>query len=471
METQKIVNLLNGADNENSKFATKKWYIIESESNGNCSQNDEIKFLTGSIESSLCDYSNAYVLVTGNITATPNNAAMQVAFKNCAPFEKCRTEINETFIDETDFINIAMPMYNLIEYSDNYSDTSGSLWQFKRDEITNNADVTNDDNASSFKYKASIIGDTRDNGTKNEVKIAVPLKYLSNFWRSLEMRLINCKVELSLKWYERCLLAVATTSTFTITDTKLYVPIVTLSIEDNSKLSKLLNEGFKRSIYWNEYKVTPNKIVEIAAVNDKKYIKELLDSSCQGVNRFFVYAYDNTVGDNYVSVDSYKIYFLSRVKIDNCNIEIDGRNIYDQPINDSIKQYDEIRKITTGKGDDYTTGCLLVFAYFEKNYRLIAADLIISNEKMNDIMKITQALEDSNILLKGVTKTIENETKEQKGGFLSMLLGTLGASLLGNLLTGKGIVRVGSGNNKGKGIVRAGYGRPLSPALQKQLDF
>ena len=82
--------------------------------------------------------------MTRNITATPNNAATQVVFKNCAPFEKCRTEINEIFVDETDFINITMPMYNLIEYSDNYSDTSGSLWQFKRYEITNNADVTND---------------------------------------------------------------------------------------------------------------------------------------------------------------------------------------------------------------------------------------------------------------------------------------------------------------------------------------
>ena len=110
--------------------------------------------------------------------------------------------------------------------------------------------------------------------------------------------------------------------------------------------------------------------------------------------------------------------------------------------------------------------------------------LIISNEEMNDIIKTVQALEDSNVLLKVVTKTIENETKEQKGGFLSMLLGTLGASLLGNLLTGKvieragsgnnkgkGIVRAGSGNNKGKGVVRAGYGRPLSSASQKQLDF
>ena len=148
-------------------------------------------------------------------------------------------------------------MYNLIEYSDNYSYTSGSLWQFKRDEIINNANVTNDNNAFSFTCKASLIGNTGNNGTKNGLKIAVSLKYFSNFWRSLEMPLINCKVELSLKWIENCVLTtaeigananatVADSATFKITDAKLYVPIVTLSVEDNSKLSKLLNEGFKR---------------------------------------------------------------------------------------------------------------------------------------------------------------------------------------------------------------------------------
>ena len=99
--------------------------------------------------------------------------------------------------------------------------TGANLWQFKRDEITNNADVTNDNNAPSFKYEANRIGNTENNGTKNGVKIAVPLKYLSNFWRSLEMPLINCKVELSLKWYERCLITAATTATFRITDAKL----------------------------------------------------------------------------------------------------------------------------------------------------------------------------------------------------------------------------------------------------------
>ena len=147
------------------------------------SDHNLIKFLTSSLESSLCNYSDVYILVTGDITATPNDAATQIIFKNCAPFNKCRTEINETFVDETDFINITMPMYNSIEYIDNYSDTSGSIWQFKRDEIINNADVTNDNNAPSFKCKANLIGNTENNGRKNGVKIAVPLKYLGNFWR------------------------------------------------------------------------------------------------------------------------------------------------------------------------------------------------------------------------------------------------------------------------------------------------
>ena len=119
METQKIVNLLNGSDNENSKFATKKWYIIDNESKGNYSHENPIKFLTSSLESSLCDCSDAYILVTGNITVTAGDANTKVAFKNCAPFTKCITEINETFIDDAERINITMPMYNLIEYSDN----------------------------------------------------------------------------------------------------------------------------------------------------------------------------------------------------------------------------------------------------------------------------------------------------------------------------------------------------------------
>ena len=200
METQKIINCLNSPENEYSKFATKIWYVICSESKGGYLHHDPIKFLTNSIEACLCDYSDACIL-----------------------------ETDGTFVDYADFINTAMPMYNLIEYSDNYSDISRSLWGFKSDEVVNNADVTNNDNGPSVKYKASLITDTEANGTKNGIKIAVPLKYLSKFWRSLEMPLINCRVKLSLGWIENCVLtttaigananaAGADSATFKITD-------------------------------------------------------------------------------------------------------------------------------------------------------------------------------------------------------------------------------------------------------------
>ena len=257
-----------------------------------------------------------------------------------------------------------MPMYNLIEYSDNYSDTSGSLWQFKRDEIEGDVDLTVDDNhipnnSSSFKYKSSFITN------RNGVKIVAPLKYLSNFWRSLEMPLINCKVKLSLTWNRNCVLSnLVGNSTFTITDAKLYVPVVTLSTEDNAKLSKLLTEGFKRPVYWTKYNIVPNKTYD---ENDN--MRELLDSSYQGVKRLFVLAYRDPGGANRVKADSHRRSFLPRVKMENYNIETDGRNFYDHSINDSIKQYDEVSKVSTGEGDDYATGCLLDLAYFEKNLK------------------------------------------------------------------------------------------------------
>ena len=182
------------------------------------------------------------------------------------------------------------------------------------------------------------------------------------------MPLINCKAELSLKWFENFILSSAgTAATFKITDIKLYIPIVTLKIEDNEKLTKLLGEGFKRPIYWNKYKAI---LTDYGADSN---IRERLDASFQGVNKLFVLTYAR--GDNITNENSYRRYFVPRRRIKNCNIEIDGRNFYDQPINDTIKQYDEVRKISTGQGDDYKTGCLLDFVYFEKNDRLIAADL------------------------------------------------------------------------------------------------
>ena len=173
-----------------------------------------------------------------------------------------------------------------------------------------------------------------------------------------------------------------TAATFAITDTKLHVPVVTLKTEDNVKLSKLLNKGFKRLVYWNKCKV----ILRDHATNSN--IRERLDASFQRVNKLFVLAYAH--GDNVTNENSYRSYFLPRLKIKNYTIEIDGRNFYDQSINDVIKQYDEIRKISTEQGDNYTTGCLLDFTYFEKNYRLIAADLSKQNALDADPKAIQQ---------------------------------------------------------------------------------
>ena len=127
METQKIINLLNDSSNEESKFATKKWYVIDSQTTkGKYKQGDTIKFETETIKSSLCDYSDAFILVTGDITVTANSNT-DVGFKNCAPFSICKTEINNGFIDKENHVHVVMPMYNLIEYNENYSDTSRRL--------------------------------------------------------------------------------------------------------------------------------------------------------------------------------------------------------------------------------------------------------------------------------------------------------------------------------------------------------
>ena len=128
----------------------------------------------------------------------------------------------------------------------------------------------------------------------------------------------------------------------------------------------MLSEGFKRPIYWNKYKV-------IFRNYNNEYIRERIDASFQGVNKLFVLPYAS--GNNITDENSYRRYFLPRIKITNYNVKIDGRNFYDQQINDSIKQYDEVRKKSTGKSDDYTTGCLLDFAHFQKKYKIIAADL------------------------------------------------------------------------------------------------
>ena len=204
-------------------------------------------------------YNNAYILVTGGITAVAAPGT-QTEFKNCAPFTKCITKIDGITIDDPEDLDLVMPMCNLLEYSSNHSETTGSLWFYSNDF---NADIVNYNNFKSFKYKAKLLGNTvaqadnADNGILKNKAVAVPLKYLSNFWRLLEMPLINCKVELKLKLSNYCVLSATGNDNangkddkiiFSIKDTKLYVSVVTLSTRDNQKLTKHLSKGFERSV-------------------------------------------------------------------------------------------------------------------------------------------------------------------------------------------------------------------------------
>ena len=230
------------------------------------------------------------------------------AFKNNAPFISCITKINTLVVNEEDVDNV-MPMYNLIEYSKDYSKTTVSLWNYYRDEPNSckNKNVNNSiKDSKSFDYKTNITGGLEGNNTEKEVEIAVPLKYLSNFWVTLDTTLINCEVSLILTWSQKCVLiwkatrdadpdahpAVAeinnpTNATFKITDTKLYVPVVTLSTEDDDKLLEQLKTGFKRTIRWNKYRI------ELSNQTKTNNLNYFIDPTFNKISKLFVLPFEN----------------------------------------------------------------------------------------------------------------------------------------------------------------------------------
>ena len=217
--------------------------------------------------SSLFDYSHAYILVGGDITVAPlaagrgnnKNNNFQVVFTSCALFTYCISEINNTQIDGAKEIDVIMPMYSLTKYGNNYSKTWGSLWQYHRDEpaLTNASIIDNfPGKSTSYKFKRKITGSTGDDGTK-AVQIMFPLKYLSNFWRTPEKPLINYEIILIMIWSVNCVIsnAIANQETaFLISDTRPYVPVVTLSTQDNAKLFQQSKSRFKCTINWNNIK-------------------------------------------------------------------------------------------------------------------------------------------------------------------------------------------------------------------------
>ena len=234
-------------DANDSKFVTRKWNIVNDKFKYAAA--NKVNYNTEFLKSNHCDYYDAFILVKGDITVAAAHAT-QVAFRNCAPFTECIEKLDGTTIDDTEDLDLVMSIYNLIECSSNYSEATGSLWFYSKYEGTDfNADIVNDNNFEFFTYKANLLGsafaqaDNAANGALKIATVAVPLKYLSNFWRSLEIALLNCKVELQLKWSSYCVLSAVDNDNandnddniiFTIKDTKLYVSVVTLSARDKN---------------------------------------------------------------------------------------------------------------------------------------------------------------------------------------------------------------------------------------------
>ena len=263
MEYQKI-NLLDNTPNQLSKFRTKNWVKINDESRGTYDSGTQIIFKSSMLKSSLCDYSDAYIIANGTIAITNNETAAdsdnknkKLIFQNCAPFSNCIGRINNTQENDAQDSDIVMAMYNLIEYNDNYSKTPGLLWKYCMDEPTvdDGGDIADfksvNSTTDSFKIKEKITGKTGNNGRKN-VATTVPLNYLSNFWRTLEVPLINCKFNLDLNWSKDSALGATNVANqeapFSITDTKLYVSAETLSTQDDGKLLEQLKFSLERTI-------------------------------------------------------------------------------------------------------------------------------------------------------------------------------------------------------------------------------
>ena len=231
----------------------------------------------------------ADITLDGDNNADKRNK--NLAFKNNAPFIK----INGVKIDNAEDLDVVMAMYNVLECSKNYKKTTGSLWNYYRDKPSDPVSS----NSESFKYKTSIVGKApEDNDSLTNAKVVIPLKHFSNFWRGLNIPLINCEVELILTWSKNCVLAdmaanvSSSGATFKITDTKLYVPVVTLSKENDTKLLKQLKTGFKKTIKWNKYR---SQMTFQPQNNNLNY---LIDPTFTNVNRLFVFSFQRIAGEN-----------------------------------------------------------------------------------------------------------------------------------------------------------------------------
>ena len=286
-----------------------------------------------------------------------------------------------------------MPMYNLLEYSKNYRKTIDSFYNYYRDELSDDPDNANHNNIkvvnpNAFKYKNKIIGNTYNvlntaddyvaakEGTQ-EIELAIRLKYLSNFWRALNMPLIRCEISLELKWDKNCVITSVeerligaaanrddgpACGTLNISDCNLYISVVTLSKDDEIKLLTNLKSGFQREVIWNKYRSQ----MSTEAINNNLNI--LIDPTFTNVNGSFVLAYQ-TADDRH----SYSQFYLPKVMVKDFNVIIDKLAFFDLHIKTEEEAYEKI--IDISRNNEYTTGNLLHYDYFKKYYKLIAIDL------------------------------------------------------------------------------------------------
>ena len=265
---------------------------------------------------------------------------------------------------------------SLCDYAEAYILVDGTI---RGTEGNNNTKLALKNCAPVIKCNLEINDEHVD--TAENLDIVMPC----NLFRSLEMPLINCKIKLYLTWKKECVLSTDVgNAVFIINDTKMYVPVVTLSKEDNKDFIEQQNKGFQRSIYWNEYKT--KEINENADANVFKYIN--LEPSFQGVNRLFFMAYNRANGQP--TRNGQQKYYLPRIDLEIYNVIIDRRNFYDNQIESDIEKYRELKKVMIGKGEDYTTGSLLDYNYFDKHYKLVAVDLSKQKELDADPRVIQQ---------------------------------------------------------------------------------
>ena len=368
MEYDKINNLLGSESKNLSKFVTRKSVRVNSLSN-TYNENKSVRFKTPMSRSDLCDYADAYILVNGTITVTAaagsNNIREKrnkpLILKNNAAFVSCITKMNNELTEDAEDLDIALPMYNLLQYSENYRKTIGSLCNYYIDELSDDADDNNFNNikvvnSNAFKYKNEITGNTYNvnatadgydankEGTQT-IELAIPLKYLGNFWRALNMPLISCEVSLELKWNKNCVITslerrqvgarprsnAPTGVTLAINDSKLYIPVVTLSKNDEIKLLTNLKSGFKREIIWNKYRSQ----MSTEAINNNLNI--LIDPTFTNVNRLFVLAYQ-TADDR----QSFSQFYLPKVMVKDFNVIIDKLAFFDLSIKTEEEAYEKI---------------------------------------------------------------------------------------------------------------------------------